>query len=96
MKTEDDVKADIKAYLKSTGCWWYMPVQMGYGAKGIPDFICCWRGKFYGIEAKAPHRRNEKNGGCTAWQKDTLLGIAAAEGIALVAYSVEDVKHVIF
>lgn len=34
--------------------WYYMPVQTGYGINGIPDFICCYAGAFFGIETKAP------------------------------------------
>lgn len=96
VKPEEKLKAEIKAYLKQIGAWFFMPVPMGYGRDGIPDFICCWHGKFYAIETKAPHRRGEKDGGCTVWQKRELDGIAAAEGIALVAYSPDDVKNVLF
>ena len=34
--------------------WYYMPVSNGMGVHGIPDFVCCWLGRFFGIEAKAP------------------------------------------
>lgn len=52
MRNESDVKDEVKKVLKSLGVWWYMPVQMGYGVKGIPDFIGCNKGKFFGIETK--------------------------------------------
>lgn len=52
MRSEKDVKEEVKKVLKSLGAWWYMPVQMGYGVKGIPDFIGCYEGKFFGIETK--------------------------------------------
>jgi hypothetical protein len=35
-----------------------MPVQLGFGVGGIPDFICCYRGMFVAIECKAPGKRN--------------------------------------
>jgi hypothetical protein len=34
--------------------WYYMPVQNGMGTTGISDFVCCIRGRFVSIEAKAP------------------------------------------
>jgi len=54
MTPEGKVKAEIKKLLKIHGVWFYMPVQNGYGKVGIPDFICCFNGKFLAIEAKAP------------------------------------------
>lgn len=51
---EGKVKDKIKKYLKSQRIWYYMPVQTGWGVAGIPDFVCCWRGMFLGIETKAP------------------------------------------
>jgi hypothetical protein len=64
---EGRVKADIKKELVARGFmpaggkipaemagWYYMPVSNGMGTHGIPDFVCCWRGQFFGIEAKAP------------------------------------------
>jgi hypothetical protein len=50
---ESKVKEKIKALLKKHSVWYYLPVSMGMGQHGIPDFICCAKGKFLGIEAKA-------------------------------------------
>ena len=59
MKTpEGMVKDAIKKVLKARGIWFYMPMQNGMGVVGIPDFICCDRGKFLAIEAKAPGKLN--------------------------------------
>lgn len=33
--------------------WYYMPVQTGMGVAGIPDFIGCYKGRFWAIETKA-------------------------------------------
>ena len=51
---ESKVKRAVKAVLKQHGIWYFMPVQNGMGRIGIPDFICCARGRFLAIEAKAP------------------------------------------
>lgn len=50
---ERDVKDRIKDFLNARGCYWYMPVPMGYG-KSTVDFLVCYRGHFIGIETKNP------------------------------------------
>lgn len=78
MRSERDVKARIKEILTELEAFWYMPVQTGYGVVGIPDFVGCLNGKFFGIEAKF--------GGNTesAWQKKQGARIKAARGTYLV------------
>lgn len=51
---EGRVKDAVKKVLKELKIWYFMPVSMGMGVVGIPDFICCYKGKFIGIETKAP------------------------------------------
>ena len=50
---EGKVKESIKKILDDPRIWYFMPVQMGYGTKGIPDFIGCYEGEAFAIEAKA-------------------------------------------
>lgn len=83
---ETKVKTDIKRWLVDRSIWYFMPVSNGMGKMGIPDFICCWNGKFLAIEAKAPGKR----GNTTEMQKRQLDAIAKANGLALV---VDDVKQ---
>jgi hypothetical protein len=85
---EGRVKAAVKKVLKQKGAWFYMPVQNGMGVVGIPDFVCCWRGRFLGIETKAPGKR--KN--LSANQAMQLGLIDDAEGLTLV---VDDVQQLI-
>lgn len=87
MTPEGKVKAEIKAYLDSIGAYYFMPVQMGYGVRGTPDFLVCWRGKFIGIEAKA------STGKPSAFQKLVAQRIAEAGGTCLMAYSGEEVQR---
>lgn len=88
---EGRVKDAVKAYLKSEGVWFYMPMQSGIGVVGIPDFICCWAGKFLAIETKAPGKRNNT----TPNQKARIAEIQAAAGLAIVVDDVAQVREVI-
>ena len=53
MTPEAKVKEKIKKILKSYSVWYAMPHGAGYGDAGVPDFLCCYQGKFLAIEAKA-------------------------------------------
>ena len=75
---ESKVKAKIKAILKEHGVYYAMPIGTGYGNAGVPDFLCCFNGRFLAIEAKA-------NGGVTtALQNKNLRDIENAGGITCV------------
>ena len=88
---ERDVVADIKKYLITlVGDIFFWKEHGGpYGTSGIPDIICCYKGRFLGLEAKLP------GGKLTELQKRTLDKINAAGGIARRVQSVDDVKVII-
>lgn len=71
---ESKVKAKIKAILKEQGIYYAMPIGTGYGNSGVPDFLCCVRGRFVAIEAKAG------KGTVTALQEKNFREIEAAGG----------------
>ena len=78
MTPEGKVKKRVKEILKEVGAYYTMPVTGGYGNSGVPDFIICKGGLFYGIECKA-------NGGKpTALQLKNLEDIRKAGGVAMV------------
>lgn len=78
MTPEAKVKKKVKEILKDLGAYYTMPVTGGYGGSGVPDFIICIAGLFYGIECKA-------NGGkATALQLKHHDDIRKAGGIALI------------
>lgn len=97
MTPEGRVKHAVKRRLRGRAgaVWYYMPVQNGYGATGIPDFICCAKtvitpdmvglevGLFVAVETKAPGKLGE----LTANQQRQLAGIREAGGIAVAADS---------
>ena len=90
MGPEGRVKQQVKKFLKAKGAWFYMPVQNGMGRSGIPDFVCCWEGKFYAIETKAPGKADDT----TPNQKRELQGIKLAGGVALVVDDVSQLEKV--
>ncbi len=50
---ESFVKNRVKKLLTKYGCYYFMPVQSGYGAAGL-DFLCCHKGRFFSVETKRP------------------------------------------
>lgn len=82
---ESKVKAEIIFNLKKRGAYYFMPVQTGYGARTV-DILACLDGRFVAIECKAG--RNKP----TAMQEKTLTDVRACGGVAVVAYSWEDVE----
>ena len=87
MKTpEADLKDKVKKYLSEIpNLFFWMPVPTGYGMRGIPDFVGCYRGIFFGIETKAPKGKE------TPWQERVRNQIFAAGGFSIVAYDMEEV-----
>ena len=83
---EGKVKAAIKKWLKARGIWFCMPMGTGFGTSGVPDFVCCWNGKFLAIEAKAPGKRSNT----TSMQDDQIMAIHQSGGAAIV---VDDVAQ---
>ena len=86
-----DVVASIKKYLASLGSDVFFWKEHGgpYGTSGVPDIICCYKGRFLGLEVKLP------SGKLTELQKRAIEKINRAGGIACRVESVDDVKAVI-
>ena len=77
MTPEGAVKKMIKSQLKELGAYYYMPVSNGMGTPGL-DFYCCYRGRFFAIEAKAPGKHP------TARQYITIGDILKSGGVSFV------------
>lgn len=87
---EADIVRVILRYLKTVpGCYAWKEHGGMYGTAGIPDIICCYRGRFYGFEVKTD------TGQPTELQKSTIRKILAAGGTALVVRSVDEVRAVL-
>lgn len=50
---ESKVKAAVVKILKKYDVYYFFPATGGYGRSGVPDIICCYQGRFIGIECKA-------------------------------------------
>ena len=88
---EREIVAAIKKYLSSLGSDVFFWKEHGsvYGTNGVPDIICCYKGRFLGLECKRP------GGRLTELQKRAIKKINRAGGVACRVESVEDVKRVI-
>jgi len=89
MTPEGKVKARVKKILDSHKVYHFMPATGGYGRSGIPDFICCYNGRFLAIECKA------EKGNLTALQTRELTRIDAAGGVAVIACGVTSMDNFI-
>ena len=88
---ERDVVAVIKKYLASLGSDIFFWKEHGgpYGTSGVPDIICCYKGRFLGLEVKL------STGTLTELQKRAIDRINRAGGIASRVESVADVQKII-
>ena len=78
MTPEGAVKKQVRKILDAHGVYYFFPATHGYGRSGVPDVVCCHRGRFIGIECKAGR------GVPTPLQQRELRKIEEAGGVALV------------
>ena len=84
---EADIVRAILTHLRSLdGCFCWKEHGGPYGTNGIPDIICCYRGRFVAFEVKTEKGRSSR------LQDAVIRQIGRAGGLALVVRSVEDVK----
>lgn len=80
---EGKVKQRIKKLLNKYGVYSHMPVQNGMGAPTL-DFICCYNGLYFAIEAKAKGKHPSDR------QLKTMEQISKAGGVAIVVGTTEE------
>ena len=90
---EGKIKEQVKALLKKHNVWYYMPVSLGMGKHGVPDFVCCANsevesGLFFTIETKAPGKKP------TALQEKCMAEIRQAGGMTFIVDGEESLKKV--
>ena len=87
---EKDITAAIMRHLKTVRDMFCFKEHGGiYGTAGLPDIICCYRGRFVGFEVKTP------DGKLSKLQEVTIAKIKAAKGEAFQVTSVEEVKKIL-
>lgn len=86
---EQDYQRKIMDFLKSKGA--YVVKVIRASKAGVPDVLCCYKGRFLAIEVKKPETvRN-----VSKLQAYNLDLIQNAGGIGFVAYSKEQVQKVL-
>lgn len=76
---EAKVKQQAVKVLKELGVYYFFPATHGYGRSGIPDIICCFKGRFIAIECKAGKTKIP-----TALQIHEIKMISDAGGLSFV------------
>jgi hypothetical protein len=82
---EKDITMQIRNLLKTFQIFHWKNHGGPMGAKGVPDILGCFQGKFLGIEVKT------ENGRLSPEQDRFIKNLNDAGGIAFVARSVDDV-----
>jgi len=77
MTPEGKIKQKVKDLCKKHGAYYHMPVQNGMGTPTL-DFTICAKGKFIGVETKAPGKK------ATPRQLLTMRDMEKAGGVALL------------
>ena len=86
MKSEQAIQSDRLKYLKSVGAY---TIKVSAATKaGIPDIICCYKGRFIAIEVKRPEAKTN----VSPLQVANITMIINAQGEAIVAWDKEMVK----
>ena len=86
---ESQLIQSIRKYLATLPeCFFWKEHGGQYGTAGIPDIIVCYKGRFYGLEAKVG--KNQP----TRLQAAPIEQIRHAGGVAAVVRSVDEVKEI--
>ena len=75
---ESKVKAQVVKLLKAHEAYYFFPATHGMGRSGVPDVVCCVKGKFVAVECKAGKNTT------TALQDREIKAIQTARGVAVV------------
>ena len=89
MKSEAKIQARILKYLRSLGrvCWAVKAAVCN--ERGVPDILCCYRGRFVGFEVKT------ETGRISGPQCIQNERIRRACGRAVVVHGIDDVQAVL-
>ena len=89
MKSESHIQSRILKYLRTSGpACWVIKVEI-CNERGVPDILCCYKGRFVGFEVKT------EKGRLSGPQRVQNNRIRQAGGRAVVVRSVADVRTVL-
>ncbi len=87
-RSEKEITASIRAYLRAHGIFHWKVFQTLGSQKGVSDIIGIYKRQFFAIEVKT------EKGKLSDYQRRFLNQVVAAGGIGFVARSLDDVvKH---
>ena len=86
--TEYQIQKQILDFLRSRNDCWAVKVEVA-NERGVPDVICCCRGRFYAFEVKAV------KGKATPIQLAQIKRIRLTGGTAAVVHTVEEVRELV-
>jgi hypothetical protein len=85
-KSEKTIQSNIIKWLNAQPCTWAVKFP-GVLRRGVPDVLCCYRGRFVAFEVK-------KTGEVpTPIQRAVMRQIKVAEGYAHPVWSLDGVKY---
>ena len=87
---EKTITNQILKYLKSIPeCFAFKEHGGIYGVSGLPDIICCYKGKFMAFEVKTPQGKLSK------LQEIAIKRINESGGMAFKVTSLQEVKDIL-
>ena len=86
---EKALQTQIIEYLRGCGAYVYNAGGSASAAKGTPDLLVCYRGRFIGLEVKKP----KDSYGVTKPQQMRIAQIRGADGLAGVVTSIDEVRE---
>ena len=87
---EKTITNQILKYLKSEPECFALKEHGGlYGVSGLPDIICCYKGKFMAFEVKTPQGKLSK------LQEIAIKRINESGGMAFKVTSLQEVKDIL-
>jgi Holliday junction resolvase len=87
--SESQIQKKMIDLLEAKGA--YVVKVISANKKGVPDILCCYKGKFIAIEVKRPKTKDNVSN----LQKYNLQKIVKAGGISLVAWENDQIEELL-
>ncbi len=87
--TEQTIQRNLIRFLEAHGA--YIVKVIVASKSGIPDILCCYKGKFVGIEVKRPETKTN----VSKLQQVNIGWIIDAGGIAGVAWDIDSLEEIL-